>query len=223
MDSQTNTYQPPRSSSSSGSRLNGWWFRPIVTPPANNDDPNRKATFMDFAAGFSPFLGALFTVIAMYLILSLKIDKAHPHAKVSIQHIDVSSNTWQVDFLVKDPSSRYSIYYDDSDASVRLGQLNAAVLNITRKRGHSRDHTLFSLAFVAEQQGNRSGVVSEELDVKLRAKHKLYLDPDEAGHFNIRCQNLTRSRDKIILCQSIFTKSNRFLITYLNRICQITY
>ncbi|CAA7039346.1 unnamed protein product [Microthlaspi erraticum] len=222
MDSQTNAYQSPPSSSSSGSRLCGWWFRPIVTLPANND-PNRKDTFMESAVGFSPFLGALFTVIAMYLILSLKIDKAHPHAKVSIQHIHVSSNTWKVDFLVKDTSSRYSIYYGDSDASVRLGQINAAVLNITRKRGHSRDHMLFSLAFVAEQQGNRSGVVSEELDVKLRAKHKLYLYPDEAGHFNIRCQDLTRSRDKIIICQSSFTKPKRFLRPYRNRIYQITY
>ncbi|ESQ42177.1 hypothetical protein EUTSA_v10015608mg [Eutrema salsugineum] len=115
----------------------------------------------------------------------------HPHAKISIQSVAVSSATWQIDFLMKNPSSRYSIYYDEDDTTVNLGPLNAAVLNITRKRD-SRDQAAFSLAFLAEKGNSSNDVVSEELDIKLRAKHKRYTDFNEAGHFNIRCQNLTR-------------------------------
>ncbi|KAJ4872373.1 Uncharacterized protein Rs2_45951 [Raphanus sativus] len=102
---------------------------------------------------------------------------------------------WQGDFLVKIPSSRYYIYYDVDEAAVRLGSLNAAVLNITSERV-SRDDTSFSLVFVAEE-GSGSDDVSGELEIKLMAKHKRYVDNDEAGHFNIRCHNLT--------CESSFT------------------
>ncbi|KAL0843446.1 hypothetical protein Bca101_016691 [Brassica carinata] len=144
----------------------------------------------------APCCSGLFTLVALFLIFSF-IDKAHSHAKISLHSFAVSSATWRGDFLVKNPSSRYSIYYDGDDASVRLGSQNVAVLNITSERV-SRDHTAFSLSFVAEE-GNRSGVVSEELDIKLMAKHKLYMASDEAGFFNIRCKNVTRGREKINL------------------------
>lgn len=85
---------------------------------------------------------------------------------------------------------------------MRLGSEKAAVLNITSQRV-SRDHTAFSLFFVAEE-GNRSDVVSGDLDIKLMAKHKPYMGCDEAGHLNIRCQNVNRGREKII-CESSFT------------------
>ncbi|CAH2072195.1 unnamed protein product [Thlaspi arvense] len=206
MDSQTNSYPTPPSSSAS--RLCGWWSRPIATLPAATN--GRQATLKEYAASLSPFLGAIFTIVAIFLILHLYIDQAQPHAKVSIQNIAVSSDTWQIDFLVKNPSFMYLIYSDDGDgdATVGLGHLNAAVLNITRKRD-SKDHAAFSLVFVAEQ-GNRSDAVyGEQLDITLRARHKRYTDFDEAGHLNIRCQNLIRGREKII-CQSSFTPLKTF-------------
>ncbi|KAG2333543.1 hypothetical protein Bca52824_004723 [Brassica carinata] len=121
----------------------------------------------------------------------------------------VSSATWQGDFLVKNPSSRYSIYYDGDDAAVSLGSQNVAVLNVTSRRV-SRDHTAFSLSFVAEE-GNRSDVVSEDLKIRLMGKHKRYTFDDEAGFFNIRCQNVTRGREKII-CESSFTDLKLMLL-----------
>ncbi|CAH2072193.1 unnamed protein product [Thlaspi arvense] len=171
----------PPSSSSSSSRLREWWLRPVVTIPATNDhDP----TFKEFAALLSPFCGALFTVVAILSVFA-SIDKAHPHAKFSIQSVAVSPSgaTWHVDFLVENPSSRYSIYYDDDDASVRLGDLSVDVFKITRKRVY-RDHTAFSLDFDA--QGNGNDAVSGQLDIKLGGKHKRYVDYHEAGHFDIR-------------------------------------
>ncbi|CAH8333387.1 unnamed protein product [Eruca vesicaria subsp. sativa] len=173
-----------------------WWSRPVV------NSKGRKCSCKDVAAICAPFCGGFFTVVLVSLIF-LFIDKAHIHAKISLQSSAVSSATWQGDFLVKNPSSRYSIYYDGDDAAVSLGSQNVAVLNITSKRV-SRDHTAFSLSFVAPEEGNRSDVVSEELKIKLVAKHKRYVDDDEAGFFNIRCQNVTRGGEKII-CESSFT------------------
>ncbi|ESQ42175.1 hypothetical protein EUTSA_v10015632mg [Eutrema salsugineum] len=204
MTSQTNTYLTPPSSATP----RGWWSRPIVTVPASND---REATFKESAAQATPYCAGFLTFFVPCFIL-LSIDNVQFHAKISIQSISASSATWQIDFLMQKPSSRYSIYYDVDDTTVNLGPLNAAVLNVTRKRD-SRDHTAFSLAFLAEE-GNRSDVVSEELDINLRAKHKRYIaDNDEAGHFNIRCQNLTRSREKIT-CQSSFTRLKILFLTY---------
>ncbi|KAF2572924.1 hypothetical protein F2Q70_00005697 [Brassica cretica] len=180
-----------------------WWSRPMMTIPLSSE---RKATDKECAAMWAPCCGGLFTLFAVCLIFSF-IDKAHSHAKISLQSLAVSSATWQGDFLVKNPSSRYSIYYDGDGAAVRLGSRNAAVLNITSQRV-SRDHTAFLLSFVAEE-GNRSDVVSEDLDIKLMAKHKLYLDDDEAELFNIRCQHVTRGREKII-CESSFTHFKLF-------------
>ncbi|KAG2333547.1 hypothetical protein Bca52824_004727 [Brassica carinata] len=183
--------------------LRRWWSRPMVTVPPSDE---RSPTGKEMAAMYAPFSGGFFTVLVVFLIF-LFIDKAHSHAKISLQSLAVSSATWQVDFVVKKLSSRYSIYYDGDDAAVRLGSQNVAVLNITSERV-SRDHTAFSLSFVAEEE-NRSDVISEELKIKLRAKHKRYVDDDEAGHFNIRCQNVSRGRDKII-CESSFTLFKSF-------------
>ncbi|VVB16869.1 unnamed protein product [Arabis nemorensis] len=205
LEVDTGDQTPPSSSA-----LRQWWSRPIATYPASND---REPTCMEATAHITPCCGGLFTVIAVFCIFLLVVDKSLPHAKFSIQAIDVFHSdvaTWHVDFLVKNPTSRYSIYYDGDDASVRLGPLNAAVLNISRRR-ESRDVTVLSLVFVGEE-GNGNDVVSEPLDVKLklRGKHKRYVDSDEAGHFDVRCQNLTRSHENIhkIICQSCFTPLN---------------
>ncbi|VVB16866.1 unnamed protein product [Arabis nemorensis] len=204
MASQTNSYAVPEivtgyPEPSSSPALRRWWTRPIVTYPASND---REPTCTEELADIIPCCSGLFTVVAVFCIFLLVLDKTLPHAKFSIQSINVSPSdvaTWHVEFLVKNPSSRYSIYYGGDDASVRLGPLNVAVLNISHRR-ESRDVTALSLAFVAE-----NNVVSEELDVKLRGKHKRYVDGDEAGHFDVRCQNLTRSHENKIICQSSFT------------------
>ncbi|KAG2333551.1 hypothetical protein Bca52824_004731 [Brassica carinata] len=120
--------------------LRRWWSRPMVTIPPSSE---RACTNKECAAMCAPCFGGLLTLVAVYLIF-LFIDKAHSHAKISLQSLAVSSTTWQGDFLVKIPSSRYSIYYDVDEAAVRLGSLNAAVLNITSERV-SRDDTAFSL------------------------------------------------------------------------------
>ena len=203
MDSQTTSGNP----TSSDTRRRWWWSRPIVTL-------GHEQTFKEFAVFISPFFAGFFTAVAIYLLL-LFIDKAHSqsHPKFSIQSITVSpySTTCHVDFLVKRPSSRYSIYYDVGDASVRFGHTNVDVFNITRKR-NSRDHTAFSLDFVAGEV-NGTDVVSQELHIKLRGKHKRYVDSTEAGHFDVRCQNLTRSHENIkkIKCYSCFTRLKKFV------------
>ena len=185
-----------------------WWSRPMMTVPPISE---RESTSKEMAVMCAPCCGGFFTIVLVFLIFSF-IDDAHLHAKISLQSFAVSSTTWQGDFLVKIPRSRYSIYYDGDDASVSLGSRNVAVLNITSRRV-SRDRTAFSLSFVAEE-GNRSDIVSEDLDIKLVAKHKRYQDYDKAGEFNIRCQNLTRGREKII-CDSSFTELKLFsLITH---------
>ncbi|KAL0843444.1 hypothetical protein Bca101_016689 [Brassica carinata] len=164
-----------------------WWSRPMMTIP-----PSSERTVKYFAATYAPDFSALFTFGLVFLIFSF-IHDAHSHAKISLQSLAVSSATWQADFLVKNPSSSYSIYYDGDSAAVRLGSRNAAILNITNQRV-SRDHTAFSLSFVAEE-GNRSNVVSEDLKIRLMGKHKRYTFDDEAGFFNIRCQHVTRGRE----------------------------
>ncbi|KAG2333552.1 hypothetical protein Bca52824_004732 [Brassica carinata] len=184
-----------------------WWSRPMTTVPPPSE---RRATSKECAAMCAPSCGGFFTVVVVLLIFVF-IDKAHFHAKISLQSLAVSSATWQGDFLVKNPSSRYSIYYDRDGAAVRLGSLNVAVLNIT-SQPVSKDHTAFSLFFVAD--GNRSDVVSGELVVELGAKHKLYVDYDKAGHFNIRCQNVARGRGRII-CDSSFTHFKLFSLKVL--------
>ncbi|CAH8383269.1 unnamed protein product [Eruca vesicaria subsp. sativa] len=180
-----------------------WWSRPIVTMPATGD---RAATFKESAVYFSPLLGSLFTAMAMFLIF-LFTDKADQHAKFSIQSIAISPSTatYHVDFLVRNPSSRYSIYYNDPDASVRFGDVNVAVFYIVHERKYG-DHTAFSLVFDAGELIN--GTDDVELHIKLRGMHKRYIDYDEAGHFDIRCQNLSRSKENIekINCHSYFTQ-----------------
>ncbi|KAF3562537.1 hypothetical protein DY000_02017097 [Brassica cretica] len=206
MDSQT-TFGNPTSSDT----RRRWWSRPILTLTSSEDDP--APTFKETAVFISPFLAGFSTAVAIYLIL-LFIDKAHSrsHPKFSIQSIAFSHSTatYHVDFLVKNPSSKYSIYYDVGDASVRFGHLNIDVFNITRKRNY-RDHTAFSLDFVAGEV-NGTDVVSRELHIKLRGKHKRYVDCTEAGHFDVRCQNLTRSHENIkkIKCYSGFTPLRKF-------------
>ncbi|KAJ4908012.1 Uncharacterized protein Rs2_11670 [Raphanus sativus] len=184
--------------------LRRWWSRPMMTIPPSN---GRSCTNKECAAMCAPCFGALLTVVAVYLIF-LYIDKAHSHAKISLQSLALSSATWQCDFLVKIQTSRYSIYYNVDDAAVRLGSRNAAVLNITSQRV-SRDDTAFSLVFVAKEE-NRSDAGA--LEVKLMAKHKRYVDNDEAGHFNIRCQNLTR-----IICESSFTGFRLFTLSKIRQ------
>ncbi|KAL0719187.1 hypothetical protein Bca4012_068511 [Brassica carinata] len=200
---QTNFDQTPSFSVA----LLRWWSRPLVTIPPSNE---RSRTGIEMAAMFAPLCGGFFTFFVVFFIF-LFIDKAHTHAKISLQSLDVSSDMWKLDFLVKNLNSRYSIYYDGDDVAVRLGSQNVAVLNITSECV-SRDRTAFSLSFVAEER-NLSDVVSEKLDIKLKAKHKLYMaSSDEAGQFNIRCQNVTRGRDKII-CESSFTHFKLFYLS----------
>ncbi|KFK26337.1 hypothetical protein AALP_AA8G234700 [Arabis alpina] len=108
-------------SPSSSSTPRGWWSRPIATYPAKKD---REPTCTEWFAFGTPYCGGLFTVVAI-LSIFLLIDRSPSHAKFSIQSINVSPSasaaTWHVEFLVKNPSSRYSICYDGDDASVRLG------------------------------------------------------------------------------------------------------
>ncbi|KAF8113345.1 hypothetical protein N665_0050s0005 [Sinapis alba] len=180
MASETNSYPSghPTPPFSSDTRRRGWWSRPIATMPAAGV---RDATFKESAACFSPLLGSLLTAVAIFLFF-LFTDKADPHAKFSIQSIVISpsSATYHVDFLVRNPSSSYSIYYDDRDASVRFGDVNVAVFNIIRERSY-RDHTAFS------------GV------------HERYIDYDEAGYFDITCQIRSNENIKKINCHSCFT------------------
>ncbi|CAH8389903.1 unnamed protein product [Eruca vesicaria subsp. sativa] len=208
MESQTTSGNPTPSDT-----RRWWWSRPITTLDLSDDhDP----TIKESAIFIAPFLAAFSTTFTIYLIL-LIIDKAHSrcHAKFSIQSITVSpsfsSSTCHVDFLVKNPNSRYSIYYDVGDASVRFGNLTIDVFNIIPKRNY-RDHTAFSLDFVAGEV-NGTDVVSQELYIKLRGKHKRYVASTEAGHFDVRCQNLTRSHENIekIKCYSFFTRLKKLV------------
>ncbi|CAF2337959.1 unnamed protein product, partial [Brassica napus] len=182
-----------------------WWSRPIATLPAPDD---RKATSKELAAYFSPLWGGLLTAIAMFLIF-LFTDEADPHAKFSIQSIAISPSTatYHVDFLVRNPSSRYSIYYDDRDASVRFGDVNVAVFKIIRERSY-RDHTAFSLAFDAGEVINGTDV---ELHIKLRGMHERYIDYDEAGHFDTTCHIRSKENIEKINCHSGFTHMRMLL------------
>lgn len=183
----------------SDTRRRWWWSRPIATLPAPGD---RKATSKELAAYFSPLWGGLLTAIAMFLIF-LFADEADPHAKLSIQSIAISPSTatYHVDVLVRNPSSRYSIYYDDRDASVRFGHVNVAVFKMIRERSY-RDHTAFSLAFDAGEVINGTDV---ELHIKLRGMHERYIDYDEAGHFDITCHIRSKENIEKINCHSGFT------------------
>ncbi|KAL9811084.1 hypothetical protein AtNW77_Chr5g0106031 [Arabidopsis thaliana] len=172
----------------------GWWSRPIVTVPLGND---REPTCKETTVCLTPCCAGLFTIVAVYLLIFHVVNNAHCHAKFSIQSITVSpsSATWHVDFLVKNPSPRYSIYYGPDETAVSLGTLNAAVLDTFHER-KSRSHTAFSVDFIAE--GNPNGVVFKELYVKLKAKRKIYGNVfGYAGHIDIRCQNLTRSYENV--------------------------
>ncbi|KAG7551472.1 hypothetical protein ISN45_Aa06g021450 [Arabidopsis thaliana x Arabidopsis arenosa] len=190
-----------------------WWSRPIVTVPPTH---GRKATCMETTVCVTPCFGAIFTIIAVWVYIFNIVDNAHCDAKFAIQSIAVSpsSATWHVDFLVKNPSPRFAIYYEGDETDVSLGPLSAAVLNTSHVR-KSPSHTAFSVDFLAE--GNPSDAVSEQLDIKLRAKHKSYGDDyDNAGHIDISCRNLTRSHENVekIQCHSSFTKLK---ILYRNR------
>lgn len=92
---------------------------------------------------------------------------------------------------------------------MRLGPLNAAVLSTSHER-KSRSHTAFSVDFVAE--GKPKDVVLEQLDIKLRALHKVYGEKyNDAGYIDIRCYNLTLSHVNVgdIQCHSSFTQLKR--------------
>ncbi|KAG7556057.1 hypothetical protein ISN44_As11g021300 [Arabidopsis suecica] len=153
MASQTNSYTVPEVAigypmppSSATPPRRGWWSRPIVTMPAD-----RKPTCKETTVVLTPCCGGIFTVIAVFILIFQFIDEAQCHAKFAIRSIAVSPSptTWHVDFLVKNPSSMYTIYYGVSETALKLGPLNAAVLNTSHKR-ISRRHTAFSVDFVAE-------------------------------------------------------------------------
>ncbi|EFH48247.1 predicted protein [Arabidopsis lyrata subsp. lyrata] len=167
-----------------------WWSRPIVTMPPTN---GRKATCMETTVCVTPFCAAIFTIIAVCVYLFHFVDNAHCDAKFVIQSIAVSpsSATWHVDFLVKNPSPRFAIYYKGDETDVSLGLLSAAVLNTSHER-KSPSHTAFSVDFLAE--GNPNDAVSEQLDIKLRAKHKSYGDDyDNAGHIDLFANSVSVS------------------------------
>ncbi|XP_010456626.2 PREDICTED: uncharacterized protein LOC104738088 [Camelina sativa] len=186
-----------------GYKTNSYNMAEEATLPKTQD---RELTCKEGGLVCTGFCGGIFTVIALLVYLYNFVDNAPCDAKFSIQSIALSpsSATWHVDFLVKNPSSRYSILYGSDETGVRLGPLNAAVLNTSNER-KSPSHTAFSVDFVAE--GNPD-VVLEQLDIKLRAKHKNYGESDNAGHVDIRCHNLTRSHENVekIHCHSSFTK-----------------
>ncbi|KAG7551474.1 hypothetical protein ISN45_Aa06g021470 [Arabidopsis thaliana x Arabidopsis arenosa] len=158
MASQTNSYTVPEivtgypipsSLATPPSPRRRWWSRPIVTVPQPHV---REANCMETMVCCTPLWAGLFTILAVYLLIFHVIDNARCHAKFSIQSIAVSpsSATWHVDFLVKNPSSRYSIYYGANETTVSLSPLNAAVLDTFHER-KSRSHTAFSVDFVAEE------------------------------------------------------------------------
>ncbi|KAG7603051.1 hypothetical protein ISN45_At05g020530 [Arabidopsis thaliana x Arabidopsis arenosa] len=199
MASQTNSYTvsevaigyPVTPSSATPPRC-GWWSRPIVTMPATYD-PN-----------LIPCFGGIFTFIAVFVLIFYFINEIHCHAKFAIRSIAVSpsSATWHVDFLVKNPSYMYTIYYGVGETALKLGAINAAVLSTSHKR-ISRHYTAFSVDFVAG--GNP--IVLEQLDIKLKAKEKAYVGYDAPGHIDIRCYNLTPSHENVnIQCKSSFTE-----------------
>jgi len=110
MTFQTNSYNeyliPPYASSDMPPRRR-WWSRPIVTLPPTN---GRRATCKETTVCCIPFCGAIFTIIAVMVYLFHFVDNAQCDAKFAIQSIAVSpSDTWHVDFLVKNPSPRYLI------------------------------------------------------------------------------------------------------------------
>ncbi|KAG7551477.1 hypothetical protein ISN45_Aa06g021500, partial [Arabidopsis thaliana x Arabidopsis arenosa] len=204
-------YPMPPSSATPPPRR-GWWTRPIVTFPAEHD---RKLNCKEATAFMTPCCGGIFTVIAIMVYISHVIN-AHCDAKFSIQSLTVSpsSATWHVDFLVKNPSSRYTIYYGDDETAVRLGSLNAAVLNTSHQR-MSRSHTAFAVDFVAEDTQNADDV-GKQLDIKLRAKHQGYgEDYPEAGHVDIMCHNLTRNHEKVEKIQCISKIHGKTSICYV--------
>ncbi|XP_010456629.1 PREDICTED: uncharacterized protein LOC104738093 [Camelina sativa] len=184
MASQTNSYTAPMSpSSATPPSRRGWWSRPIVTLPAEHD---RESTCHEFTVASIPFCSGIFTTLAVVVCIFHFMDNSHCDAKFTIQSIAVypSSATWHVDFLVKNPRSRYTIYYGDDETAVKLGPLNAAVINTFYYR-KSRSHTVFSVDFDAE--GNPNGDIFKQLYVKLRAKHiGDHIDDDDAGHVDIR-------------------------------------
>ncbi|XP_010495349.1 PREDICTED: uncharacterized protein LOC104772432 [Camelina sativa] len=166
-----------------GYKTNSYDMAEEATLPKTQD---REPTGKEGGLVCTGFCGGIFTVIALLVYLYNFVDNAPCDAKFSIESIALSpsSATWHVDFLVKNPSSRYSILYGGDETTVRLGPLNAAVLNTSHER-KSPSHTAFSVDFVAE--GNTNGVVFEQLDIKLRAKHKNYGESDNAGHVDISC------------------------------------
>ncbi|EOA19590.1 hypothetical protein CARUB_v10002739mg [Capsella rubella] len=181
-------------SSASPSSLGRWWLRPIVTIPAEND---RNATLMEHSVAIIPLCSGILTVIAIMAYIPHVIDNVHCDAIFTIQSIAVSpsSATWHVHFLVKNPTSSYTIYYGDDETAVRLGPLNAAVLSTSHAR-KSRSHTAFSVDFVAE--GNPNDDIFKQLDIKLRAKHHgYYEDEPDAGHVDISCYNLARNHENL--------------------------
>ncbi|XP_010424217.1 PREDICTED: uncharacterized protein LOC104709273 [Camelina sativa] len=192
---------PPTSASA---RRRAWWSRPIVTLPATSGD--RNCTCKETTVCLTPCCGGIFTFISVMAFLSYLVDKGHCDAKFSIQSIAVSpsSLSWHVDFLVKNPRISYSILYGGDETTVRLGPLHAAVLNTSHAR-KSPSHTAFSVDFAAE--GNSTAVVFEQLDIKLKANHKVYVGYPEPGHIDIRCYNLTRNHENVekVHCYSSFT------------------
>ncbi|EFH63316.1 hypothetical protein ARALYDRAFT_315689 [Arabidopsis lyrata subsp. lyrata] len=177
----------------------GWWSRPIATFP--ND---RKPTVREGTALLTPMYLSVITLIIVYFI-----NQDPYQAKFTIQSIAVSPSTatWHVDFLVTNPSSIplfYLLIYYGGDTAVRLGSLNAAVLNTSHK-SYSPSQTVFSVDFVVEDHPN--DVVYEQLDIKLKAKDDSYRG-DIAGHIDIRCRNLTQIHENVekIQCHSSFTE-----------------
>ncbi|XP_023635727.1 uncharacterized protein LOC17883999 [Capsella rubella] len=189
MASQNNEYSIPPFSGTPPPRV-GWWSRPIVSLPTTYD---REATCFETTVSVTPVFAAIFTIVAVMRILYQVVDSAQCDAKFTIQAIAVSpsSATWHVDFLVKNPSSRYSIYYEKDETAVSLGALSAAVLT-TYHEPKSPSDTAFSVDFVA--QGNPNDVVLEKLYIKLKAKYLSYRDGyNNAGHVELFANSVSVS------------------------------
>ncbi|XP_023635738.1 uncharacterized protein LOC17881593 [Capsella rubella] len=156
-------------------------------------------------------LYVMFTVFPVFTItvIFLGIRLPHCHANFSVESISVtpssSSTWWHVDFLVENPnSSSCLVYYNGHNVQAKVGSLNAAVLETSRRDDSSGRHTSFLVDLATE--GNHSHVFAAsprgfELELKLSAKDYL-----SVGHFEIRCQNLTIGYEKI-RCYSSFQRT----------------
>ncbi|KAG7559620.1 hypothetical protein ISN45_Aa05g012160 [Arabidopsis thaliana x Arabidopsis arenosa] len=164
------------------------------------EDPNDLNIPVDDNYLVEPGWAALFSLLAVFAILSSIDNIGLCQANFSIQSISVSSSSsesvWTVYFLVNKPSFRCSISYEREYVSANLGSLKIAIVNVSHNQ-LSNGHTDFSVVFAAKTEdigpANRSDVFSSvhNLNIKLLVKRKQLASNNKPGHFNVQCRNLT--------------------------------